>query len=716
MFIALIGVVAAREIWQLNTYVIPLILGVIGGALSDDDSNTLGKIKLYIMALACFAFASFSVEILMPYPWIFAAGLAGSTFVFILIGAIGPRYSTLAFSSLLIAIYTMMGSNGFTNIWLQPSLLLLGAAWYFAISFAWHLLSPMHPIERELANIFMDLSSYIDSKSEWFYPTTKSRSSSHSIQESKFNAKIVSSLNRCKTLLLNRTQQRGADNRTDAYLSTYFIAQDIHERFSSSHIEYRQIAAKFYHSDVMFRFKYLLQSQAQACRSIARSLIVGKQYQHSHALHSHLHEVEQSLNYLEKHSPSLAPELDRLKLLYKNLGVVEALQSQVAAPDDLGPPDRVLYISQTYSWPAMYYRIRQGLRLESAIFRHAVRLSLAFLVGYGVQNVLGLQHGFWILLTILFVCQPNYSATKHKIVARVIGTIAGLLTGLPLLYLFPSPEGQLTMIVISGVLFFAFRVRRYGLATLFITLLVLFCSTQLGEGFDVVLPRLIDTLLGSIIAASAITYILPSWQSHKLMTAINEAINSNRNYLNQVMAQYQSGRQNDLDYRVSRRHAHDKDATLTQTVCDMMAEPGKHQFSPEDSFQLLTSNHALLSYISTLGAHREQLTDASALALLSKAHRIIDDRLTTLTDRPSQQTQSSSSIEKISDEVEKNEIEANEIVTDSLETNGVERHLSFANEPIEPATRNVLQQLLLMQKLMPRLAEIITQLPDEKRR
>ena len=267
------------------------------------------------------------------------------------------------------------------------------------------------------------------------------------------------------------------------------------------------------------------------------------------------------------------------------------------------------------------------------------------------------------------------------------------------------------MIVISGVLFFAFRVRRYGLATLFITLLVLFCSTQLGEGFDVILPRLIDTLLGSIVAASAITYILPSWQSHKLMTAINEALSSNRNYLNQVMAQYQSGRQNDLDYRISRRHAHDKDATLTQTVCDMMAEPGRHQFSPEDSFQLLTSNHALLSYISTLGAHREQLTDASALALLSKAHRIIDDRLAKVTSRPSQQTQSSSSLEKQYDDVE-----ANEIATDPIETSWFERHLSFANEPIEPATRNVLQQLLLMQKLMPRLAEIIKRLPDGKGR
>ena len=56
------------------------------------------------------------------------------------------------------------------------------------------------------------------------------------------------------------------------------------------------------------------------------------------------------------------------------------------------------------------------------------------------------------------------------------------------------------MIVLTGVLFFAFRNVQYAHATMFITLLVLLCFNLLGEGFEVALPRIIDTLIGCAIA------------------------------------------------------------------------------------------------------------------------------------------------------------------------------------------------------------------------
>ncbi|MGQ7199369.1 FUSC family protein, partial [Escherichia sp. HC-TM1] len=31
-----------------------------------------------------------------------------------------------------------------------------------------------------------------------------------------------------------------------------------------------------------------------------------------------------------------------------------------------------------------------------------------------------MHHGYWILLTSLFVCQPNYNATRHRLKLRII--------------------------------------------------------------------------------------------------------------------------------------------------------------------------------------------------------------------------------------------------------------------------------------------------------
>ena len=145
-----------------------------------------------------------------------------------------------------------------------------------------------------------------------------------------------------------------------------------------------------------------------------------------------------------------------------------------------------------------------------------IRLSIALCLGYVCIQLLDLEKGYWILLTTLFVCQPNYSATKQKLVQRVLGTFAGLLIGIPLLYLFPGQEGQLVLMVLTGSLFFTFRTTQYGLATTFITLFVLFCFNQLGDGFAVVLPRLSDTLIGCFLAVLAVSFILPDWESKRL--------------------------------------------------------------------------------------------------------------------------------------------------------------------------------------------------------
>lgn len=126
--------------------------------------------------------------------------------------------------------------------------------------------------------------------------------------------------------------------------------------------------------------------------------------------------------------------------------------------------------------------------------------------------------------------------------SRIIGTLAGLLGGVFLLTLFPTEESQLFFIVVSGVFFFAFRQGNYSYATGFITLLVLFCFNQLGEGYAVVLPRLADTLIGCALAVLAVVLIFPDWQSRRLHKVMADAILANKNYLAQIIGQYRIGK------------------------------------------------------------------------------------------------------------------------------------------------------------------------------
>ncbi len=143
-------------------------------------------------------------------------------------------------------------------------------------------------------------------------------------------------------------------------------------------------------------------------------------------------------------------------------------------------------------------------------------MSLVLCIGYALIQITGMRHGYWILLTSLFVCQPNYNATRHRLALRIIGTLVGVAIGLPILWFVPSLEGQLVLLVITGVLFFAFRNVQYAHATMFITLLVLLCFNLLGEGFEVALPRVVDTLIGCAIAWAAVSFIWPDWRFRNL--------------------------------------------------------------------------------------------------------------------------------------------------------------------------------------------------------
>lgn len=684
ILVTLLGVVIPAWYYELNSLIIPLILGVIAAALAESDDKFTGRLKSVTLTLICFAVATFSIELLFNSPILFAIGLFTSTFGFIMLGAVGPRYASIAFGSLLIAIYTMLGAHESTNIWLQPVLLLTGAAWYFLISMIWSAFWPMQPVQQSLANVFLQLANYLDTKSQLFHPVTNLVPQPHRIEEARLNAATVTALNQCKATLLSRSKRGHVDGASDRFLNTYFLAQDIHERISSSHYRYQELAEHFGRYDILFRFKYLLETQAKACREIANSIRLGKEYQHAGDSILALDELMSSLSYLQsQENPQWRSLLNQLNYLFNNLSTVEKQLSNVNNPDANRLEEGVLDDTEAHTLKAMWHRIRSNFDKRSMLFRHAIRMSVALTLGYGIIQFFDIERGYWILLTTLFVCQPNYSATRQKLVSRIIGTLAGLLGGVFLLTLFPTEESQLFFIVVSGVFFFAFRQGNYSYATGFITLLVLFCFNQLGEGYAVVLPRLADTLIGCALAVLAVVLIFPDWQSRRLHKVMAEAILANKNYLAQIIGQYRIGKKDNLSYRIARRDAHNQDANLTNAVSSMLAEPGKYRSATDESFRFLTLSHALLSYISALGAHRTRIDNEDTHQLVLDAHRAIHKHLEVL-------------FTQLNDHCESCD-------TSEIDDPHLEARLSEWREEDENSVRMVLQQLYLIYRMLPEL-------------
>lgn len=630
IFIALCGTVALPWLLSDVKLTIPLTLGVVAGALADLDDRLAGRLRNLVITLVCFFIASASVELLFPWPWLFALGLTISTSGFILLGGLGQRYATIAFGALLIAIYTMLGVSLYDQWYQQPVLLLLGAIWYNLLTLTGHLIFPVRALQDNLARSYEQLAHYLELKSRLFDPDIEEESQAPLYDLALANGQLVATLNQTKASLLTRLRGDRGQRGTRRTLHYYFVAQDIHERASSSHVQYGALREKFRYSDVMFRFQRLLSMQSQACQQLARSILLRTPYQHDPRFERAFSHLDAALDRVQASGTS-PEQIKALGFLLNNLRAIDAQLATIESEQAMALPgndvENQLADDSVNGFSDMWLRLSRNFTPESALFRHAVRMSLVLCVGYAFIQITGLHHGYWILLTSLFVCQPNYNATRHRLALRIVGTLVGVAIGLPVLYFVPSIEGQLILIVITGVLFFAFRNVQYAHATMFITLLVLLCFNLLGEGFEVALPRVIDTLIGCAIAWAAVSFIWPDWRFRNLPRVLARAMNANCRYLDAILEQYHQGRDNRLAYRIARRDAHNSDAELASVVSNMSTEPRATAQIRETAFRLLCLNHTFTSYISTLGAHREKLTNPGILNLLDDAVCYVDDAL-----------------------------------------------------------------------------------------
>ena len=611
VFVALTGSMAFCWYQDEMSLLIPLFLGVIASALSETDDSWQGRLNALLVTLVCFTASALSVELLFPYPWLMVCALALASFGLTMLGALGERYGAIASATLILAVYTMIGvdqrGGEVTNFWHEPLLLVAGAAWYGILSVLWQALFSNQPVQQSLARLFWELGLYLKIKSALFEPIRKLDVEAGRLELARQNGRVVAALNTAKEIILHRVGNTRPGSKLSRYLKLYFLAQDIHERASSSHYPYNALADAFFHSDVMFRCQRLLRQQGVACQRLSESIKLRQPFVYDDSFAEALGDLHASLEHLRIQSNTAWRGLLRsLRALAANLGTLDRLLSDASNPDTLADAtDSSLLDRSPRNLKDVWSRLRQHLTPTSLIFRHALRLPLALSIGFAMVHWIHPSQGYWIILTTLFVCQPSYGATRRKFSQRIIGTAIGLAVGWALFDLFPNPLVQSMFAVVAGVVFFINRTTRYTLSTAAITLMILFCFNQVGDGYGLFLPRLFDTLVGSVIAAAAVFLFLPDWQGRRLNQVLANTLSCNSQYLRQIMQQYAQGKSDSLAYRLARRNAHNADAALSTTLANMLMEPGHFRKDADMGFRFLVLSHTLLSYLSGLGAHRD---------------------------------------------------------------------------------------------------------------
>lgn len=567
-----------------------LALGVLGGAIAETDDHPKGRLKSLSLTLVSFLIASISVEVLRPYPFPFAIGLFCSAFVFIIVGGMSERYRGITFGTLLVSIYTMLGT-GFGNPWYyQPLVLSSGALAYGLVSLLLLRQKPWRPLQEQLAIGFNHLSRYIYIKSK-FFPSDESSQDYRRNQLAQKNIDLVQAIDSAHKVLRSYAYEIGKnDKKLGQYYRQWLLLQQLHERAASSHEQYDLLSQQTDNIKLVEGIGQLLVEISQSVSRFADSLLNGKRYKTPISMQWTLGALEEMMAH---HTSDR--QYASLSLLSKNLkqmvqimeGIHETIPDKV--PSDYEPLSRK-------------QRLKALLKPDHPRFRYALRLSICLVVGYALTYFLHIEKGEWILLTSLFVCQQNYISTRQRLTQRILGTLKGVVAGILLIQLLPTLAGNIVLVLLSLYLFFYYTKSDYAKAVIFITTTVIaLFNIQLNQGFDVIVPRVVDTLIGAVLAYLSVRFIMPDWQYKNLPQLLSNALMKNNAYFEAVYTHHV----HPDEYAAIRQNAHLADTALTTAWRSIQVEPKGGKLFQHQAFRLTYLNHTMLSYISAFAAHNK---------------------------------------------------------------------------------------------------------------
>jgi hypothetical protein len=145
--------------------------------------------------------------------------------------------------------------------------------------------------------------------------------------------------------------------------------------------------------------------------------------------------------------------------------------------------------------------LRENLTLRSHAARHAIRFGAALAIGVAIYRGFGFEHhGYWVVLTVLFVMRPEREESYKRLLLRAVGTAVGLVIATALAEWVDSDLVIGILLSISIAIAFGTLTVQYAIFTGGITVYVVLLIDTLGEkAIDAAVERGVGTAIGILI-------------------------------------------------------------------------------------------------------------------------------------------------------------------------------------------------------------------------
>ena len=616
---AVIPVLIFSNLGSLETG-LTIALGALFTLPSDIPSNLKHKIKGITVSVLFFSIANLLINLTYPYPIVFVPVFCILVFTFSMLAVYGQRATMVAFSTLLII------SISFAHIhtgWemIQHSLFLLaGGLFYLLISVLFHYLFPYRYTELEIEKCINLTSKYLKLRGDlWEIDSDRKAITKKQLLLQVDLNEVHENIR--EVLIRNRTDY-GSSHQNRKMLLSFVSLVEIMELAISTSFDHNKLHQKFdEHPLVLKTYQNLAYNLAKNLKSLSKKIRNRKTNPIKNNLNDHFLKFE---NAIEEYSKSLGKEASEGVLMLTNMlhyaekqiGKINNLEKIFTNPTklkDLNGREKDIEKLITKDYYPLSTFI-ENLSFSSLVFRHSLRITLTLLIGFIIGKFLPFQNVYWILLTIVVIMRPGYGLTKERTLNRFIGTVVGGFLGFLVLSFGPSPLILGILTIVFLLLGLSFSPSNYKIGTLFITLHVIFIFAILNPTHnDIIIYRILDTLVGALLAIFANHFFWPFWEFLNTNENIENSIKAIRNYLLQISIFYNNKQDINSNYRLARNQAFIEIGNLMASFQRMLQEPKSKQNNLQQVYKITVINNALLSSVASLGTYTQthKTTDAS---------------------------------------------------------------------------------------------------------
>ncbi|MEO6905057.1 MAG: FUSC family membrane protein [Ginsengibacter sp.] len=587
-----------------------LSLGALCVSISDGPGPVIHK-RNGMLLCNIFVFISAFLTGMLNDNWL-SLGLLilSASFIFTMFSVYGNRATSVGFAALLIMILLMTKIIPAEQVFKESLLILCGGIWYMLVALLFYKINPYRPAQRSLGDCIHETAKYLLIKSEMYNPKSNPEDQYQKLLQQQIN--VNETQNAVRELLFKNRELLKESTHTGRLLVLTFVdVVDLFEHIMATWYDYNLLRKKYLASGILEEISLVIKKIAREMNNIGEAIQANSSYKKDFDLISELTILKEKIDAMPDKENTFM--LKKILVNLRNLGektdaILNYFKEDISLKGKLRSRKEYskFVTHQKINWPVF----KNNLTFQSSIFRHSLRVMITCGAGFAVSKLLSRgHHSYWILMTIIIILKPAFSLTKKKNYDRLLGTIGGGVIGLLLLYFVHDKTILFFLIIFFMLGTYTFKTLNYIVMVIFLTPYVLILFHFLGLGaLNVASERLVDTAIGSALAAMASYFLFPQWESRQLQTYMANVLKANIHYLKKLKELFCGNKISSLDYKLVRKELFVSTANLSAAFHRMLSEPKNKQRHRKEIYEFVVLNHVLSSNVASLAAviiHKE---------------------------------------------------------------------------------------------------------------